>query len=201
MESFTQPGNEITTATVIAILCVGGLVSLVISGWSMKWANYICGGPEAGVLRSTLAFIVCIVFGSAASIGATILDPAAPPWTVMLFVSVASAIGISLVLHQSPWRAVGTYIMFSLIVGFMHLGMFLIVALWIQFAVPLDMATKFAERAAAIGDINTVALRERFEDSTKETLPADPTHQSAKQQTYSPEEPSAPGIAVNPFAK
>jgi hypothetical protein len=195
-----------------ALLLIAGAVVIIplcmaISGCSMRWANQVCGGPDAGFLRSLLAAIACTFSGTAAATGAVALSNDGSPWTPLVYGVVGSAIGIAVVLPQNPFRAVCTHLVFSIFSFLFSFTTFLILVAMVYFCVPETTVRQLADELA-MNRSKAPLEATAFHDEVRQLIKAkyDDTVASGQMPFASGQMPVVPvpeklprGVSKNPF--
>ena len=175
------------------------LFSIALSGWCMRFASRLCDGLEAGYLRSIFAVIVSALLGSGAAILTILLQPGTPQSLTMLYGACGSILGIALVMRQNPVRAVGTYIVFSVVGIFSHVGLALVVILLLCFTVPAAKLKELSQQASALQKSADTESRGKLDkwlaSATSQQLKQDEQHSNVKKV------PSVEGVSSNPFVQ
>ena len=183
----------------LAIVGLCLLFSIALSGWCMRLASRLCDGSEAGYLRSIFAVIVSTLLGCGASILTIILQPGTSQWLTMLYGVCGSILGIALVMRQSPVRALGTYIVFSVVGTISHVGLSLVVVLLLFFTVPAAKLKELSQQASALEKSADTESRGKLD----KWLASATSQQSKQGEQHSDVKklPSAEGVSTNPFVQ
>lgn len=175
------------------------LFSIALSGWCMRFASRLCDGSEAGYLRSIFAVIVSALLGSGATILSILLQPGTPQWLTMLYGACGSILGIALVMRQNPVRALGTYIVFSVVGIFSHVGLAFVVILLLCFTVPAAKLKELSQQASTLEKSADTESRGKLDKWLVSATSQQP--KQGEQPSDVKKLPSVEGVSANPFVQ
>ncbi len=117
----------------------------------------------------------------------------------MLYGACGSILGIALVMRQNPVRALGTYIVFSVVGTISHVGLGLVVILLLCFAMPAAKLKELSQQVSALEKSVDTESRGKLDkwlaSATSQQLKQDEQHSNVKKV------PSVEGVSSNPFVQ
>ncbi|WP_164101672.1 hypothetical protein [Candidatus Laterigemmans baculatus] len=186
----------------IAGLLVFFAASLLVSGWSMKVACRICGVDEISFRYALLVAVVSGSAGIATSLAVTfaVSEPSAG---LGAFAPAAAMIAtIALLVGHNPFRALGIYVLYSILSALLTLAVFVPLGIAAVFMIPTGTMDQLAaaaaesvEQAQVLPNLPAVAERsERMVTPSELENAAAPSQ--PKMRPVLPE-----GVEQNPFVK